>query len=86
MTPKFYTASQRPGDHRHHERPLPAVSDRNAWEGAIYREIERALDCTTSDAQGIADAQPFTMAQQWALGADPIAAATAIIKAGSVAP
>ena len=57
--------------------------DRNAWETAIREEISRVLSCDYSDADGVADAQPFTMAQHWALNSTPAEAAAAIIKAGS---
>ncbi len=58
-------------------------TDRNAWETAIREEICRRLGCDYGDADGVTDAQPFTLAQQWALNSDAITAAAAIIKAGS---
>lgn len=35
------------------------------WEEAIVRILEEKLECTTSDAQGIMDAQPFLVQQSW---------------------
>lgn len=52
------------------------------WLGAVYIEIENALGCTRSDAQGIADAQPFALAQSWGAGKDALETAEAVLKAG----
>lgn len=35
------------------------------WEGNVVYELEKLLDITTSDAQGMVGAQPFKMQQSW---------------------
>lgn len=53
------------------------------WERAVTDEVQRLLDCPNGDAQGVVEAQPFTMRQQWILDATPADAAAAVIKAGT---
>lgn len=60
----------------------PPVTRTN-WEADIIAEIAHVLNCSNSDAQGVFEAQSFTVAQQWALNASPKDAAAAIVKAAS---
>jgi hypothetical protein len=54
------------------------------WEGEVTRHIEELLEATTSDAQGIVEAQPFIMQQAWGEGIPPAEAAARVKKAAVV--
>lgn len=54
------------------------------WEGAVTRQLEDLLEATTSDAQGIVEAQPFIMQQAWGEGITPAEAAARVKKASVV--
>ncbi len=44
------------------------LSDYEKWKGDIYYLIAEQLECTTSDAQGVVDAQDFVVDQAWGQG------------------
>lgn len=54
------------------------------WEEAFYSAIEEQGEMSRSDAQGVAEAQGDMMNEQFAAGATPEAAATAVLAAGAV--
>jgi hypothetical protein len=41
------------------------------WELEVIRLVEELCDCSTSDAQGIIEAQDFYMTQSWTKGLTP---------------
>jgi len=53
------------------------------WERAVIAAIEVQCDCSTSDAQGIMEAQEFLVTSQFHADATPDAAAAAILQAGA---
>lgn len=55
----------------------------NEWEGEVTRQIEEMFEVTTSDAQGIVEAQPFLMHQAWGEALSPAETAGRILKAAA---
>ncbi len=49
------------------------------WERAVIDTLIVQLDITNGDAQGIVEAHPFEMAQEWAKGSSSEAAAARLI-------
>lgn len=45
--------------------------DFNDWERSITDQLIVMLDITNGDAQGILEAHPFVMSQEWAKGSSP---------------
>lgn len=53
------------------------MSDYEIWVGEIIQEIS-ALGVSRSDAQGLVEAQEFSVTQSWGLGLSSVAAAKKI--------
>lgn len=51
------------------------------WEGEVTRQLEERLEVSTSDAQGIVEAQSFVMRQAWGEGLAPAETAERVDKA-----
>ena len=45
-----------------------ALKDYSKWEGDVIYELEKLLDITTSDAQGLIEANEFKMQQSYQKG------------------
>jgi hypothetical protein len=54
-------------------------NDYTNWENVVTNEIERTLEITHSDAQGLVEANDFVLAQQWSAGTDAKEAARFIL-------
>lgn len=60
---------------------MEKLSRYEQWMDGIYRELETLLEVSRSDAQSIADAKAFLLAQAWAMGYDSIKTARLISEA-----
>lgn len=53
------------------------------WEDDVTRHIEEKLDASRTDAQGIVEGQPATMAKAWARRTDASKTAALVIRAAT---
>lgn len=66
----------------HQPSMTDTTADYESWLDEITQEVE-ALGMTRSDAQGVVQSQPFTVAQSWGMSLNPTNAAKKIIAAAT---